>query len=143
MKQVRVGVSVILRTPWGYPMLLRKGSHGAGTWCFPGGHLEHGESVLACAMRELEEELGVTPDLMNILPWITEDRWQPDLHYITLYVHAHSSQMPLNLEADKCDRIQFVQAESEDLAYDLGGDVFGGCVQAWQNHRTWLTETSG
>jgi 8-oxo-dGTP diphosphatase len=142
MNQVRVGVSVILHTPWGYPMLLRAGSHGAGTWCFPGGHLEHGESVLGCALRELQEELAVTPDHMSILPWITEDSWQPDLHYITLYVHAHTSQMPVNQEDHKCAQIQFVDGESEDLAYVLGGDVFGGCAQAWQNYRTWQSNNS-
>ncbi len=39
----------------------RKGAHGAGTWATPGGHLEFGESVKACATRELLEETGLKP----------------------------------------------------------------------------------
>jgi 8-oxo-dGTP diphosphatase len=142
MNQVRVGVSVILRTPWGNPMLLRKGSHGAGTWCFPGGHLEHGESVLTCAIRELKEELGVTPDQVNILPWFTEDHWG-DLHYITLYVGASTTQEPRNMETDRCEQIQYVHADAYTLRDQLAGATFGGCDQAWQNYLKWCTENSG
>lgn len=38
----------------------RKGStHARGTWCFPGGHLESGETLKNCALREVAEECGV------------------------------------------------------------------------------------
>ena len=136
--QVRVGVSVILQTPQGYPMMLRKGSHGAGTWCFPGGHLEMNESVLACALRELEEELAVVPDHMQILPWFTEDRWGEHKHYITLYVLAFTHQMPQNQEPEKCEHIKLVPTDCEDLSVYLKGPTFGGCDQAWHNLLIWL-----
>ncbi len=29
-------------------------------WSFPGGHVEEGESIMACALRELKEETGLT-----------------------------------------------------------------------------------
>jgi 8-oxo-dGTP diphosphatase len=37
----------------------RAGAHGAGTWAFPGGKPEPGESVFEVAVRELFEETGL------------------------------------------------------------------------------------
>jgi len=37
----------------------RKGAHGEGEYCFPGGHLEYMESFEECARRETKEECGI------------------------------------------------------------------------------------
>ena len=39
--------------------------HLNGTWIFPKGHLESGESLLAAALREVEEEAGVAASCPN------------------------------------------------------------------------------
>lgn len=42
-------------------LIEKKRGLGAGKVNGPGGHVENGESPLACALREAEEEVGITP----------------------------------------------------------------------------------
>ena len=42
----------------------RKGSHGENEYAWPGGHLEHAESIIDCATREVKEETGI--EIQNI-----------------------------------------------------------------------------
>ena len=57
------GVQVILLNPAGEVLLQLRDDDPAipypGMWCLPGGHLEDGELPVACAVRELREEMGL------------------------------------------------------------------------------------
>lgn len=57
--QPRVGVGVLLRAGDRLLMGLRRGATGGGSWSVPSGHLERGETPIACAGRELREETGI------------------------------------------------------------------------------------
>ncbi len=48
-------------------LLLVKHSGGRDFLAFPGGHLDFGEDPVACMKRELVEELGVVPEIGNLL----------------------------------------------------------------------------
>lgn len=88
MENPRVGVGVLVLRDGRLLLLRRAGSHGAGTWSTPGGHLDPGESPEQCAIREVEEETGVR--LMNVhFHAITNDIFEErGLHYITIWMRG-------------------------------------------------------
>lgn len=105
MEKPRVGVSAIIKKNGKYLLGKRKGSHGDGTWSFPGGHLEAGETILACALREILEETGLGVRIGSVkVEHVTEDFFVDEgLHYITLFVTVNVVGDPINMEPKKCD----------------------------------------
>ncbi|MGB0898274.1 MAG: nucleotide triphosphate diphosphatase NUDT15 [Psychrobium sp.] len=104
---VRVGVAVLIINQGKILLGERIGSHGAHTWATPGGHLEMGESIEACAAREVLEETGLEISSITQLGY-TNDIFDAAKHYITLYVTAKSeSQDAVVMEVDKCTQWQW------------------------------------
>lgn len=106
MEQKRPGVGLGVIIKRGGKVLLgkRKGSHGAGTWSFPGGHLEFGETFETCAQREVREEVGIT--IQNIkLATVTNDIFEEDQrHFVTIFVTADYSSGDVKvMEQEKCE----------------------------------------
>lgn len=56
---VKVGIGVLVFKKGKILLGKRQGSHGAGEYACPGGHLEFGESFKQCAKRECLEEVGI------------------------------------------------------------------------------------
>ncbi|KAH6991270.1 NUDIX hydrolase domain-like protein [Ilyonectria sp. MPI-CAGE-AT-0026] len=103
----RVGVAAIVYGQDGkFVAGKRMGSHGAGTWQLPGGHLEHGESVFFCAEREVLEETGLTVRGVKIVS-VTNDVFEDvGKHYVTLFVRCEmvdQAAEPQVLEPNKCE----------------------------------------
>lgn len=104
----RVGVGVIVLREGLVLLGGRVGSHGAGTWALPGGHLEFGESVEQCARREVMEEAGLC--LTTIVPGpYTSDLFAVEQkHYVTLFVVAQCpAGEPELREPHKCSAWQW------------------------------------
>ena len=55
----RLGAIAVVLDAGNVLLVQRKKQPDAGLWGFPGGHVEPGETALAAAARELEEETGV------------------------------------------------------------------------------------
>ena len=82
----------------------RKGSHGAGRWAFPGGHLAHGETIEACARREVMEETGLKIEHLKLGPYTNDLFTENAKHYVTLYVVArYAGGEPQTREPEKCE----------------------------------------
>jgi 8-oxo-dGTP diphosphatase len=104
MERPRVGMGVIILREGRVLLGRRKASHGTGTWCPPGGHLEFGEDLEECARREVLEETGVS--IRNIrFAAATNDFFKEEgKHYITLFMLAEwESGEPVAMEPEKSE----------------------------------------
>jgi 8-oxo-dGTP diphosphatase len=105
-KTVRVGVSVVIRN--GNFILLGKRlkSHGVGSWCTPGGHLEFGETPEQTARQEVMEETGLELGKISrsvSLPYLDTHFPDDDKQYITLYMEGeYIGGNPVAREPEKC-----------------------------------------
>lgn len=110
---VKVGVSVILiRNNNEILIGKRKGSHGAGMFSVPGGHLEYGETFEECCSRELEEEIGVKLNDFDKIGF-SEDFFE-EKQYTTLYFKKYidSNIEIINLEPEKCEEWIWVNKDN-------------------------------
>ncbi|KAF4211260.1 hypothetical protein CNMCM8980_006859 [Aspergillus fumigatiaffinis] len=118
----RVGVGVVVLNTEGKVVLgKRKGSHGAGTWAFPGGHLEFGESFEACAVREVLEETGLSIHDVRFLTATNDIMEAEGKHYITVYVGGmvkEDNAQPQILEPEKCDEWRWISWDDVRLWFD-------------------------
>jgi 8-oxo-dGTP diphosphatase len=63
----------------------------------PGGHLEYGEEIFACAERETLEETGLQVRAVKMMT-VTNDVFDEGKHYITLFVKCEMEDPDANPE---------------------------------------------
>ncbi len=99
----RVGIGVIIFKDGKILLGKRKGSHGAGEYCAPGGHLEYMESFESCAKRETLEECGLK--IKNIrFQFLANIKTYAPKHYAHIELLADwESGEPKVLEPEKCE----------------------------------------
>merc|ERR1712070_237455 len=113
MAAPRIGVGVFdfaSRTSNRYLLGKRLGSHGAGTYALPGGHLEYGESFEQCATREVLEETGLDITDIRFLTATNSVFHETTKHYVTIFMTAIARSaenglelVPKVMEPDKCE----------------------------------------
>ncbi len=99
-----VGISVLVMKHGKLLLGKRRGSHGAGEYAAPGGHLEHLESFQICAAREVLEETGIEIGPLHFLRVLNATQYAPK-HYVDLAFTAEwRAGEPTVREPDKVDR---------------------------------------
>ena len=99
----------------------RRGSHGNNTLALPGGHLEMYESWSECAIREVQEEMGITLRKVEFLHVTNDVMIDDQKHYITIFMIGHYNDtdtlgLPRNCEPDKCDGWElFTQSQLQSM----------------------------
>lgn len=104
-----VDVHVILRREGKVLLLRRAGDvYATGMLCLPSGHLEEGESILAGAVRETQEETGIAlaPERLPLALSIHE-RHQGTTHARIGFVFEPRTWdgEPVNAEPGKCSEL--------------------------------------
>lgn len=108
---------------------LRKGSHGAGEWSFPGGHLELGETPEGCTKRELMGETGIAVKELTRIGWSNDVMPDEGLHYVTLFLAGDvpgTTEAQL-LEPDKCEEWRWFRVGGK-----LPENIFGPTRKAME-----------
>jgi 8-oxo-dGTP diphosphatase len=101
--QPRVGIGVMILKDGKVLLGKRKGSHGAGEYAFPGGHLDYMESFEECARRETREETGMEIKNIRFQYLANLQRYAPK-HYAHIGLIADwASGEPMVKEPNKCE----------------------------------------
>lgn len=112
MDRPKIGVGVITLRNGRLLLGKRKGSHGAGEWALPGGHLEYGETIETCALRELKEETGLEALSLYSIGW-TNDLIAENKHYITFFVLVDRFKGEVDLrEPNKCEGWEWIPLDT-------------------------------
>jgi 8-oxo-dGTP diphosphatase len=104
-------------------LIRKKRGLGAGKISGPGGRIEPGESALACALREVEEELRVTP---------TGVRRRGELRF--QFLDGYGIHV-IVFSAEGCERVACETEEAAPLWTALGQIPYD---EMWEDDRIWL-----
>ena len=112
----KVGVGILIQNNNNEVLLgERLGSHGEGEWCFPGGHLDFGETIFQTAGREVKEETGLIVDEFELISVADELKYikSDNKHYLNIGVKAkYKGGEPKIMETDKCKEWRWFKLDS-------------------------------
>lgn len=119
---IRVAAAVIERGDAVLVTRRLKGTHLEGLWEFPGGKCEPGESIHACLIRELVEELGVevAPGETLLVATHAYPEKTVELHFVACTTDGEpvpqQNQEMQWIERARLDTLRFPEADAELIA---------------------------
>ncbi|HWQ35388.1 MAG TPA: NUDIX domain-containing protein [Blastocatellia bacterium] len=101
-RHTRVGMGILVMRAGRVLLGQRRGSHGAGCYAAPGGHLEFGESFAEAARREVREETGLEITRLRLLS-VGNYLFDGTRHYVDVdFVCEAPHGEPQLREPEKC-----------------------------------------
>ena len=114
MKEVHVAVGVILRDQQVYICKRPDDKHQGGTWEFPGGKVDAGETVTQALARELAEEVGIVVNSSTPLTVISHDYGDKRV-CLDVHVVDDFSGEPAGLEGQQGKWTPMLELRPEDF----------------------------
>ena len=103
IKTVKVGIGVMVIKDGQVLLGKRRGTHGAGEFAWPGGHMEYMESFEETARREVMEEAGIEIENIRFLRLQNLKDYAPK-HYVDIGLIADwKSGEPQVMEPERCE----------------------------------------
>lgn len=111
--QIKAGVGIFVIKDGKFLVGLRNGSHGAGEWALPGGHIEPGEHFYDTARREVAEETGMQIESIRFAAVTNSFHPEVKAQYISIWVLADwQAGESTILETEKCAEQRWVDFET-------------------------------
>jgi len=142
-----IGVSALVYDLNGRVLLIQRGSPPArGKWHAPGGRLEAGESIMAAALREVEEETGIGGVRLGPVVAVIERRIE-GFHYLIVDFlgFLDTADPPPPKAADDALAAAWVARDalnSYDLAAGLA-PILERSLLLWRGEKGGLVDISG
>jgi diadenosine hexaphosphate hydrolase (ATP-forming) len=112
--------------------------HANGTWVFPKGHIDPGETSLQAAVREVEEEAGVQarcsdPDVMLTTRYVNDRQERRVIYWFPLLTEATTLHLRESLFPDG----SFLPPGKARtmLSYEEDKELLDTMLEWWQEHQ--------
>ncbi len=99
-------------------LVRRKNPPFEGSHALPGGFVDHGETVEAAAIREVEEETGLRTSIIRLLGVYSDPGRDPRGHTVTVVFEMDVVGGELKAGDDASDAHLFSPDELPELAFD-------------------------